>query len=275
MMTPDSLAEAVSLLNDRLPRSPRVHLILGSGLGGLADALDDPVVVPFTEVPGFPDVSVVGHAGRFLFGELEGVDVLIQAGRFHLYEGHHPSVAAAPVRVSRALGAEMLIVTNAAGGINPGLEPGSLVLIRDHMNLQFRNPLVGEVWPGETRFPDMTEAYDQELRELALTVAREKKIILTQGVYAALLGPSFETPAEIQLLTRLGADVVGMSTVPEVIAARAGGMRCLGFTLVTNLAAGLSGQPLSHEEVMETGDRSAATLQGLVRGILADLPEVG
>ena len=136
---------------------------------------------------------------------------------------------------------------------------------------RFRNPLVGEVWPGETRFPDMTEAYDLQLRELALTVAREQRIILSQGVYAALLGPSFETPAEIQLLSRLGADVVGMSTVPEVIAARAGGMRCLGFTLVTNLAAGLSGQPLSHEEVMETGDRSAATLQRLVQGILGEL----
>lgn len=235
------------------------------------EAVSDPVVIPFEEVPGFPSVSVTGHAGRFLFGEVEGVDVLMQAGRFHLYEGHDPAVAAFPVRVGRALGAEILVVTNAAGGINPGLEPGSLVLLRDHVNFQFRNPLVGEVWPGETRFPDMTEAYDLRLRELALTVAREQRIILSQGVYAALLGPSFETPAEIQLLGRLGADVVGMSTVPEVIAARAGGMRCLGFTLVTNLAAGLSGQPLSHEEVMETGDRSAATLQRLVQGILREL----
>jgi len=269
-----AILEARDYLAGQLNFTPRVHLVLGSGLGGLTRAMPGATVIPFEDIPGFPRVTVQGHAGRFLAGRLDGVDVLLQAGRFHFYEGHDADTVVGPVRIGRALGAEILVVTNAAGGINAGLRPGSLVLLRDHVNFQFRNPLVGPARDGEARFPDMTAAYDAPLRELALTVAREQGVSLTQGVYAGLLGPSFETPAEIQLLSRLGVDVVGMSTVPEVIAARAGGMRCLGFSLVTNLAAGLSGQPLSHEEVMETGDRSAAVLQELVRGILARLPGV-
>lgn len=272
-MNEAAVREARDFIAGKLDTTPRVHLVLGSGLGGLAGAMADAVEVPFEEVPGIPAVTVKGHAGRFLAGTFEGVDVLMQAGRFHFYEGHDADTVAGPVRIGRALGAEILVVTNAAGGINAGLRPGSLVLLRDHVNFQFRNPLVGPVREGEVRFPDMTAAYDEELREVALTVAREQGVTLTQGVYAGLLGPSFETPAEIQLLSRLGVDVVGMSTVPEVVAARAGGMRCLGFSLVTNLAAGLSGKPLSHEEVMETGDRSAAVLQELVRGILKRLPD--
>lgn len=272
-MNEAAVRNARDFLAGTLETTPRVHLVLGSGLGGLARAMPGAVEIPFDQVPGFPPVTVEGHAGRFLAGRLEGVDVLMQAGRFHLYEGHDADTVAGPVRIGRALGAEILVVTNAAGGINAGLRPGSLVLLRDHVNFQFHNPLVGPVREGEVRFPDMTSAYDEELREVALTVAREQGVTLTQGVYAGLLGPSFETPAEIQLLSRLGVDVVGMSTVPEVVAARAGGMRCLGFSLVTNLAAGLSGRPLSHEEVMETGDRSAAVLQELVRGILARLPD--
>lgn len=272
-MNEAAVREARDHIAGKLDAAPRVHLVLGSGLGGLTEAMVGATEIPFEEIPGFPPVTVEGHAGRFLAGKLEGVDVLMQAGRFHLYEGHDADTVVGPIRVGRALGAEILVVTNAAGGINAGLRPGALVLLRDHVNFQFRNPLVGPVREGETRFPDMTSAYDEQLRELALTVAREKGVTLTQGVYAGLLGPSFETPAEIQLLSRLGVDVVGMSTVPEVVAARAGGMRCLGFTLVTNLAAGLSGKPLSHDEVMETGDRSAAVLQELVRGILARLPQ--
>lgn len=265
------LAEAVAHVSARLEQPPRVHVVLGSGLGGLVKAMPGAVEIPFDEIPGFPQATVKGHQGRFLAGRLEGVDVLMQAGRFHYYEGHEAGMVAAPVRMARRLGAEILVVTNAAGGIHAGLQPGSLVLIRDHINFQFRNPLVGPVLPGEERFPDMTEAYDAQLRGTALEVARELGVTLSQGVYAGLLGPSFETPAEIQLLARLGVDVVGMSTVPEVIAARASGMRCLGFSLVTNLAAGLSAGPLNHEEVMETGARSAATLQSLVRGILGRL----
>ncbi|MDT8342205.1 MAG: purine-nucleoside phosphorylase [Longimicrobiales bacterium] len=276
--TPEDLQTARSALAGRISRTPRVHIVLGSGLGGLADLLTDPEVVPFNDIPGFPDVSVPGHAGRFLAGRLEGVEVLLQAGRFHLYEGHAPSLLAAPVRLGRALGAAILVVTNAAGGIRAGLAPGSLVLLTDHLNLQARSPLQGPVWPGEPRFPDMTEAYDRELRALALEAARAEGVPLQEGVYAAVPGPSFETPAEIRMLERMGADVVGMSTVPEVIAARAGGMRCVGFSLVTNLAAGRSGEALSHEEVMETGRRTAATLERLVRRLLAalaDLPGAG
>lgn len=273
--TPAHLEAARAFVRERTSRTPLVHLVLGSGLGGLADLLADGDVIPFHEIPGFPTASVPGHAGRFLLGELEGVEVLMQAGRFHLYEGHPPSVVAAPVRLGRALGAGTLVVTNAAGGIRDGLAPGDLMLLRDHVNFQFRSTLVGPVWPGEQRFTDMTEAYDGELRALALSVAEGEGIALTQGVYAAVLGPAFETPAEIRLLDRLGADVVGMSTVPEVLAARSAGMRCLGFSLVTNLAAGRSGRPLSHQEVMETGDRSAAVLQRLVRGILRALGDLG
>jgi purine-nucleoside phosphorylase len=263
-----ALEEAAAAVSDRLDHPPRVHIVLGSGLGGLVNAMSGAVEIPFSEIPGFPPVTVEGHQGRFLAGRLEGVDVLMQAGRFHYYEGHDAATVAAPVRLGRRLGADTLVVTNAAGGIHAGLQPGSLVLIRDHVNFQFRNPLTGAVRAGEVRFPDMTEAYDAGLRTMALDAARELGVTLSQGVYAGLLGPSFETPAEIQLLARLGIDVVGMSTVPEVIAARASGMRCVGFSLVTNLAAGLSAGPLNHEEVMETGERSAATLQALVRGVL-------
>ncbi|HSG49820.1 MAG TPA: purine-nucleoside phosphorylase, partial [Longimicrobiales bacterium] len=273
--TPDRLEAARAFVRGRTSRTPRLHLVLGSGLGGLADLLPQADVIPFQEIPGFPTASVPGHAGRFLLGELEGVEVLMQAGRFHLYEGHSPSVVAAPIRLGRALGAGTLVVTNAAGGIRAGLAPGDLVLLRDHVNFQFRSTLAGPVWPGEQRFTDMTVAYDAELRRLALAVADAEGIPLSEGVYAAVLGPAFETPAEIQLLARLGVDLVGMSTVPEVLAARSGGMRCLGFSLVTNLAAGLSGAPLSHQEVMETGNRSAATLQRLVRGILRALGDGG
>jgi purine-nucleoside phosphorylase len=268
------LDKARDFLASRLPVRPRVHLVLGSGLGGLAGALEGGHEVSFSEVPGLPPASVAGHAGRFMVGVLHGVPVLLQAGRLHLYEGHDASTVAAPVRLGRMLGAEILMVTNATGGIGANLDPGSLVLIRDHLNLQFASPLTGTVRPGEERFPDMTEAYDRELRDLARAVAAELEIDLTEGVYAGVLGPAFETPAEIRALGHLGADVVGLSTVMEVLAARAGGMRCLGISLVTNLAAGRSETPLSHREVMETGDRSAARLQRLILGILAALPGV-
>lgn len=218
-----------------------------------------------------PGTTVESHSGRFVAGMLEGVPVLVQAGRYHLYEGHTPGTVAAPVRLGRAVGADTLFVTNAAGGIAPGLGPGSLVLIRDHLNLQGASPLTGPVWSGEERFPDLTRAYDPDLRTSALAVARERGISLTEGVYAGLPGPSFETPAEIEMLARLGADVVGMSTVPEVIAARAGGTRCLGFSLVSNLAAGRSAEPLSHREVMEVAREAGGRLDTLIRGVLREM----
>ena len=271
MTTPEALAAATAAVGGRLSVRPRVHLVLGSGLGALADGVEEQASISFQEIPGFAATSVPGHQGRFVAGRIEGVEVLLQAGRFHLYEGHSPEVVAGPVRLGRALGAEILLLTNAAGGIASGLQPGSLVLIRDHLNLQFQSPLTGPVWPGEERFPDMTRAWDPALRRMALEVAESQGMPLREGVYAGVAGPAFETPAEVRFLAGAGADVVGMSTVPEVLAARAGGMRCLGFSLVTNLAAGLSEQPLSHREVVETGDRSAAVLEALVRGILRAL----
>ncbi|MEJ2540428.1 MAG: purine-nucleoside phosphorylase [Gemmatimonadota bacterium] len=272
-MTPEQIEAAREALAARIPGPPGVHVVLGSGLSPLADSVAQGLSIPFEEIPGLPVPTVASHQGRFVVGTLEGMPVLIQAGRFHLYEGHEADMVAAPVRLGRALGAHTLVVTNAAGGIRAGLVPGSLVLIRDHLNLQGRSPLTGPVRPGEGRFPDMTEAYDGRLRHRALEVAARLGLGLTPGVYAGLSGPAFETPAEIEMLARLGADVVGMSTVPEVLAARAGGMRCLGLSLVTNLAAGRSRRPLSHQEVMEVAGEGGTRLEALVRGVLARMAE--
>src|SRR6266567_861948 len=250
---------------------PGVAIVLGSGLGALADEVRSAFRIPYSEIPGFPAPGAPGHKGELVAGMLEGVPVLVQSGRFHLYEGHAPSVAGLPVRVFARLGVPMLIVTNAAGGIRHTFRPPTLMLIADHINLMFRNPLVGPVVDGDQRFPDMSDPYDAALRASARAVARAEGIVLEEGVYAALLGPSFETPAEIRMLERLGADAVGMSTVPEVIAARARGLRCLGFSSVTNVAAGLSAQPLSHVDVLEAGSRVAGQLERLIRGVLTRL----
>ncbi|NNK63590.1 MAG: purine-nucleoside phosphorylase [Gemmatimonadetes bacterium] len=250
---------------------PEVMLVLGSGLGALADAVEDPVVVPFEELPGFPAAGVAGHAGHWVAGRLEGRSVLVQQGRYHLYEGHAPETVVLPVRTARALGVERLVVTNAAGGIRRDLGPGSIVLLDDHINLQFRNPLTGGVHQGEIRFPDMSAPYDTAWMNEVEALALRLRVPLARGVYVAVTGPSYETPAEVRMLGRLGADVVGMSTVPEVIAARASGMRCLGFSLVTNAAAGLGAGTLDHAEVVEVGRQAGATLERLLRGVLAEL----
>ena len=251
--------------------APRVALVLGSGLGVLADALREPRRVPYARIPGFPEPGVAGHKGELVAGTLAGVSVLAQQGRFHLYEGHSASVAALPVRVFHQLGVRTLVVTNAAGGLRLTFRAGSLMLIADHINLMWRNPLLGPVEPGEERFPDMSDPYDSELRAVARAVALGAKIPLEEGVYAGLLGPSYETPAEIRMLQRLGADAVGMSTVPEVIAARARGMRVLGFSMITNLAAGLSAEEISHEDVLAMGREVAGDLAQLIEGVLARL----
>jgi len=222
-------------------------------------------------MPGFPKPAAPGHKGELVAGTLEGVPVLVQSGRFHLYEGHAPQVAALPVRVFARLGIRTLILSNAAGGIRSTFRPPTLMLIADHINLMFRNPLEGALEEGEQRFPDMSDPYASELRALAREVALRQKIGLEEGVYAALLGPSYETPAEIRMLARLGADAVGMSTVPEVIVARARGIRCLGFSSITNVAAGLSAEPLSHEEVLAAGSRVAGQLGALLRGVVGRL----
>lgn len=265
----EGVEAAAEVLRERLRHQPEVLLVLGSGLGHLADAVEDAVRVPFTDLPGFPEASVSGHAGCFVQGRLEGRPVLVQQGRYHLYEGHPLDIVARPVRTARALGIRSMIVTNAAGGIRRDLGPGSIVLIDDQINLQFRNPLVGPARPRELRFPDMSAPYSSRLMALAEQVAVDERLPLSRGVYAAVTGPSYETPAEVRMLHRLGADLVGMSTVPEVIAARAAGMQCLGLSLVTNVAAGRSPHTLDHAEVVEVGRRAGATLERLLRGVVA------
>lgn len=265
----------VEFLRARLRRPPRAILILGSGLGGLAEEVEDAVRIPYSDIPGFPHSTVVGHAGALVLGLWEGVEVAVMQGRFHLYEGWAPEAVAHPVRSLTALGARLVLLTNAAGGIRPGMRPGDLMLIADHINFMWRNPLVGGLAQGEERFPDMSTPYDAALRKMAQRVATELGIPLQPGVYAAVLGPSYETPAEIRMLARLGADAVGMSTVPEVVVARALGIPCLGISCITNLAAGLGGERLTHEEVMEVGAQARDRLAALVRGILPRIVEDG
>lgn len=270
-MNPEQLSRATRALESRLPFVPEALLVLGSGLGPLAEELDEPVVIPFGDVPGFPSAGVQGHAGRYVAGQFEGRRVLVQAGRFHVYEGHPLELVAAPVRIAAALGVGAIVLTNAAGGVNPDFVPGDIMVIEDHLNMMGRNPLVGPVFEPEQRFPDMSVAYDAELRAIAGRVALDTGIELRRGIYAAVTGPSYETPAEIRMLSLLGADAIGMSTVPEVIAARARGVRVLAFSLITNHAAGISREPLSHDEVLATGTRSAERFGRLVRGVVARL----
>ncbi|HTC22887.1 MAG TPA: purine-nucleoside phosphorylase [Gemmatimonadales bacterium] len=268
----DRIAAAAGAIGGRLgTRRPEVAIVLGSGLGGLAERIGDPVRMGYGEVPGFPRPTVEGHGGKLIAGALAGHTVLAQSGRFHMYEGHEASVCALPVRVFAALGISTLIVTNAAGGIRRTFSPGTLMLIADHINLTFRNPLIGPVVGSESRFPDMSDPYDPTLRTGALAVARERGLALDTGVYAGVLGPSYETPAEIRMLERLGADAVGMSTVIEVIAARASGVRCLGISTITNAAAGITGAKLSHEEVTAAAQRVKEALGALIEGIVGGL----
>ena len=249
---------------------PRVAIVLGSGLGPLADDVQSAIRIPQSAIPGFPEPGVAGHKGELVVGTLERMPVIVQAGRFHLYEGHPVGVAALPVRVFSGLGVTTLIVTNAAGGVRRTFRAGTLMLIADHINLMSRNPLTGPPEPGEERFPLMHAPYDAELRAHARAVAAEAGIPLEEGVYAGLLGPSYETPAEVRMLERLGADAVGMSTVPEVLAARARGIRCLGFSSITNPAAGL-GEPVAHEEVLAVGKEVARSLSVVIKGVLRRL----
>ena len=264
-----SAADAVTARLDG--RRPRVAIVLGSGLGFLGDEVEDAVRIPYRDIPGFPETGVAGHKGELVAGRLEGVPVIAQSGRFHLYEGHAAEVVARPVRAFAELGVRTVLLTNAAGGLRPTFRPGTLMLIADHINLTGRNPLIGPVFPGEERFPDMSAPYDPGLRRFAREAALANAVPLEEGVYCALLGPSYETPAEIRMLHRLGADAVGMSTVPEGIAARARGLACLGFSTITNAAAGM-GPPLSHEEVLAVGRQVAGHLAAVIRGVLKRLP---
>ncbi|MCE5203442.1 MAG: purine-nucleoside phosphorylase [Coriobacteriales bacterium] len=260
----------VRRVRDLAGEPPRVAAVLGSGLSGVAACVEDPAIVPYSGLQGFPATGpVAGHAGELRIGRLAGVEVVLFAGRAHQYQGVSALDAAYPARLAAAVGCEVLIVTNAAGAVSHELAAGDIVLISDHINLMGTNPLIG--WPGPAGgvpFVPMRDAYDPELIALARAVAAERGVALQEGVYAGLLGPSYETAAEVRYLERIGADVVGMSTVPEVIAARALGLRVLGFSLVTNVAAGAG---LSHEEVLEAGRAAGETLGALMLGILQRL----
>ncbi|HEX3868341.1 MAG TPA: purine-nucleoside phosphorylase [Gemmatimonadaceae bacterium] len=268
----DDARRAADVLRDRLDgHTPEVAIVLGSGLGELANRIDPIAVIPFGDVPEFPSATVAGHAGKLVVGRLQNKLVAALAGRFHVYEGHDIRLTAFPTRVVHALGARTLIVSNAAGGINRLWRGGDLMVIRDHINLMFRNPLIGAVEPGDLRFPDMSEPYDAQLASIARAAAEEQGVSLREGVYAALTGPAYETPAEVRMLGMLGADAVGMSTVPEVIVARALGMRVLGLSCITNLACGLSRKPITHADVLETTARAAERFQRLVIGVVGRL----
>jgi purine-nucleoside phosphorylase len=266
------IRETVEYIRERGRKQPTLGLILGSGLGACADLLTDSVVIPFSDLPGFSPAQVVGHSGRLLIGNAEGIPSIVLQGRVHLYEGFSTSEVVYPIRVLGCLGINRLIVTNAAGGINEAFNPGDLMLINDHINFTGTNPLIGtnldEFGP---RFPDMSEAYDSGMRESAREAARSKGILLREGVYIAFSGPNYETPAEIRMCRVMGADAVGMSTVPEVIVARHMGIRVLGISCITNRAAGILPQALSHRDVLDTAEQSEGKLRMLLREVIRRL----
>jgi purine-nucleoside phosphorylase len=267
----DRIVAAARAVAARVDRVPEIAIVLGSGMGLLADRLTRPRRIPYAEIPHFPPTTVVGHQGELVVGTLKGVPVLLQSGRFHLYEGHTPDTVALPVRVFAELGMKTLLLTNAAGGIRRSFARGVLMLIADHVNLTFRNPLIGPNLPGEERFPDMSDPYDRNLRALARDVARQRNVALEEGVYIQVLGPSYETPAEIRMAERMGADAIGMSTAVEVIVARARGLRCLAFSTISNPAAGTTHERLDHSEVLATTREVAGQLEQLVEGVVTAL----
>jgi purine-nucleoside phosphorylase len=264
--------QAAQFIQKKTKLRPKIALVLGSGLGGFADEFANAVRIPYAKIPHFPRSTAIGHAGQLVLGTVDGVQVVGMQGRVHLYEGYSAKEVTFPIRVFSRLGVQAVILTNAAGGIKQDFTQGRLVLISDHINLQGVNPLLG---PNDElrgpRFPDMTHAYDKKFRALAMAEGRRLGINLGEGVYAALSGPSYETPAEIRYLRAIGADLVGMSTVPEVIVARHAGMRVLGISCVTNAAAGILDQPLDHKEVLETAERIKGQFIGLLRAVIPDI----
>jgi len=267
----DALEAAV---RDRTNLRPVVGLVLGSGLGGLAADVEDAVAIPFDDLPGWPAATAPGHAGRLLLGRLAGVPVVALQGRFHVYEGNDPGLVVQPVLLFRRLGAGIVVLTNAAGGVNPDYRPGTLMLIDDHLNLTGRTPLLGgnadAIGP---RFQDLVDAWSPRLRDRLRSAADGEGVTLEEGVYAGLLGPQFETPAEVRMLRALGADAVGMSTVLECIAARWAGLEVCGVSLITNAGAGYTGQPLTHEEVLASGAEAGPRLARVIRRFVAGLGE--
>ncbi len=268
----DQIDAAAAAVRKRWPKSPRVGIILGSGLGGLAEQIDAEATIDYGDIPHFPKTTAIGHAGRLVCGTLEGKAVVAFQGRFHLYEGHAPETAGLPVRLLKALGGEALIVSNAAGGLNPQYGTGDVMLIDDQINLLFANPLVGvnddSLGP---RFPDMSSPYDRRLQAVAVKVAMREGFVLHRGVYVAVLGPNYETRAEYRLLRRLGGDAVGMSTVPEVIVARHAGLRVLGLSTITNVGSADALTETSGHDVLAVAATAADKLSAIVRGVIASL----
>ncbi|HET7027320.1 MAG TPA: purine-nucleoside phosphorylase [Candidatus Limnocylindrales bacterium] len=269
---PERLAALAAAVRDRTDLVPEVGIVLGSGLGALADDVAEPVSIPFAELPGWPAATAPGHAGRLVLGRLEGVPVVLLQGRLHLYEGNPEGLVVQPVLLMGRLGARVVVLTNAAGGVNPGYAAGTLMIIADHLNLTGRTPLLGpnaeQLGP---RFPDMTDAWSERLRVDLRSAGNAEGVALEEGVYAGLVGPSFETPAEVRMLRMLGADAVGMSTVLEAIAARWAGIEICGVSLVTNPGAGYSGQPLSHEEVLAAGEEAGPRLARVIRRFVREI----
>ncbi|MCU0722027.1 MAG: purine-nucleoside phosphorylase [Planctomycetes bacterium] len=268
----DTIRRAAEAVAARAPRRPEAAVVLGSGLSGIADRVEGAIEIPYRDVPHFPLPSVAGHEGALVLGRLRGRDVALLRGRVHFYEGVPLSQVAFPVRVLALLGVRTLVLTNAAGAVAGRLRAGDLMLISDHLNLLGASPLAGPNLDAiGPRFPDMSEVYDAGLRDLARRCAGRLGIPLAEGVYAAMPGPSYETPAEVRMLRTLGADAVGMSTVPEAVAARHAGIRVLGFSMISNLAAGLSARPLSHEEVLATGAEAGKRLGALIEEVVGGL----
>ncbi|MFF2448721.1 purine-nucleoside phosphorylase [Neobacillus sp. NPDC058068] len=268
-MNTEKIQNAAGFLKEKYANTPKIGLILGSGLGVLADEIENPVKIPYNEIPDFPISTVEGHAGQLVFGVLNGVEVVAMQGRFHFYEGYSMDKVTFPVRVMKELGVGMLIVTNAAGGVNESFEPGDLMLISDHINNMGTNPLIG---PNDSRhgvrFPDMSEAYTKDLRAAAKEIAARLNINVKEGVYFGNPGPVYETPAEIRMIRGMGGDAVGMSTVPEVIVARHSGMKVLGISCISNMAAGILDQPLTHDEVIETTEKVKEDFLSYVKEIV-------
>lgn len=266
------IKEAANFILEKTKYKPQIGLILGSGLGAIADQLENPEFYPYSELPHFPVSTVQGHAGRLVVGTLEGKIVVAMQGRFHYYEGYDIQEVVFPVRVMKALGIETLIVTNAAGAANTDFKPGDLMIIKDHLNLSGANPLIGknldEFGP---RFPDMSNAYNKDLRNRVKSIAQKLNIPVQEGVYAWFSGPTYETPAEVRMARILGADAVGMSTVPEVIIANHSGIKVIGVSCLTNMAAGILEQPLSHTEVMETSEIAREKFINLMKNIVREV----
>ncbi|MFC3038983.1 purine-nucleoside phosphorylase [Virgibacillus xinjiangensis] len=273
-MNKTEIVEASNYINDKLPEQPSVGLILGSGLGVLGDEIENQVTIPYNEIPHFPVSTVAGHKGQLVAGTLEGKQVIAMQGRFHYYEGYSMKQVTFPVRVMKELGIESLVVTNAAGGINENFDPGDLMIIEDHINNMGDNPLIGKNEDElGVRFPDMSQVYDREFIQHAHDCAQKIGLKVQQGVYVGNTGPTYETPSEIKMLRTLGGDAVGMSTVPEVIVAGHSGMRVLGVSCISNMAAGILDQPLTHSEVIETTEKVRGDFLKFVREIIDTLPQ--